>query len=184
MPDGVVNDEFDRVYLGQGMPTYYYGLNITAGYKSFDLTIFGQGAGGNLINSNLYRGLMPTSSFTNWHEDILDRWTSENPSNTVPRVVWNDPNQNGRNSDRPGWLQKGDYFRIQTISIGYTLPQSLISKAKLQSVRVYGTLQNVLTFQHYKGYNPDFQAGILNPGFDFGTFPRPRTSMLGVQIKF
>ncbi|MBR07460.1 MAG: SusC/RagA family TonB-linked outer membrane protein [Rickettsiales bacterium] len=184
VPDGVVNDEFDRVYLGQGMPTYYYGLNITAGYKSFDLTIFGQGAGGNLINSNLYRGLMPTSSFTNWHEDILDRWTSENPSNTVPRVVWNDPNQNGRNSDRPGWLQKGDYFRIQTISIGYTLPQSLISKAKLQSVRVYGTLQNVLTFQHYKGYNPDFQAGILNPGFDFGTFPRPRTSMLGVQIKF
>lgn len=182
-PDGIIDNE-DRTYLGQGMPTYYYGINVTATYKGFDFTIFGSGAGGHLINSNLYRGLMPTTGFTNWHEDILDRWTPENPSNTVPRMVWQDPNQNARNSDRPGWLQDGDYFRIQTISLGYTLPNALVEKAKMKSVRVYGTIQNVYTFQHYKGYNPDFQAGILNPGFDFGTFPRPTTSMVGIQVKF
>lgn len=176
--------EADRQFLGSGMPTYYYGLNITAEFKNFDFTIFGQGSGGNLINSNLYRGLMPTSGYTNWHEDILNRWTPTNTNTDVPRVVWNDPNNNGRDSDRPGWLQSGDYFRINTISLGYSLPQSLLSKLSMQSARIYVTMQNVVVFSSYEGYNPDFQAGILNPGFDFGTFPRPRTSMIGLQIKF
>lgn len=181
--DGEITEE-DRQYLGQGMPTYYYGVNVTANYKNFDFTVFGQGSGGNLINSNLYRGLMPTSSYTNWHEDILKRWTPSNTNTEIPRVVWNDPNNNQRDSDRPGWLQKGDYFRIQTISLGYTIGESLLKSVNIESARIYFTMQNVHTFKSYEGYNPDFQAGILNPGFDFGTFPRPRTSMLGVQIKF
>ncbi|WP_439129041.1 SusC/RagA family TonB-linked outer membrane protein [Polaribacter sp.] len=182
-PDGVVNDQ-DRTFLGQGLPTYYYGLNITAKYKDFDFTIFGQGSGGNLINSNLYRGLMPTQGFTNWHEDILNRWTPTNTNTTVPRVVLNDPNNNQRDSDRPGWLQDGDYFRLNTISLGYSLPQDVISKLSISNARFFVTLQNVAVFSKYKGYNPDFQAGVLNPGFDFGTYPRPMTTMLGFQLKF
>lgn len=181
--DGII-DEADRQYLGSGMPTYYYGLNIVAEYKGFDFTIFGQGSGGNLINSNLYRGLMVTSGYTNWHEDILDRWTPENTNTDIPRVVLNDPNNNQRDSDRPGWLQSGDYFRINTISLGYSFNPSLLNKLSIQSARIYCTLQNVYTFSAYEGYNPDFQAGILNPGFDFGTFPRPRTTMFGLQLKF
>ena len=182
-PDGVINDD-DRTFLGSGLPTYYYGLNITANYKNFDFTVFGQGSGGNLINSNLYRGLMPTSGYTNWHEDILNRWTPTNTNTNVPRVVFLDPNNNGRDSNRPGWLQKGDYFRINTISLGYSLPEDIISKLHLSKARFYVTLQNVAVLSKYKGYNPDFQSGILNPGFDYGTFPRPMTSMLGVQLKF
>lgn len=181
--DGVVDNQ-DRQYLGSGMPTYYFGLNVVMDYKNFDFTIFGQGSGGNLINSNLYRGLMPTSGFTNWHEDILDRWTPSNTNTEVPRVVINDPNNNQRDSDRPGWLQSGNYFRINTISLGYTLNSALLQRVGMSSARIYATMQNVHTFSAYKGYNPDFQAGILNPGFDFGTFPRPRTTMLGVQLKF
>ena len=182
-PDGVINDE-DRTFLGQGLPTYYYGINITAKYKNFDFTIFGQGSGGNLINSNLYRGLMPTSSFTNWHEDILNRWTPGNTNTNVPRVVLDDPNNNGRDSNRPGWLQDGDYFRINTISLGYTLPDNIASKMYMSNARFFVTLQNVGVLSKYKGYNPDFQAGVLNPGFDFGTYPRPMTTMVGFQLKF
>lgn len=181
--DGIVDDA-DRQYLGSGMPTYYYGLNISASFRNFDFTIFGQGSGGNLINSNLYRGLMPTSGFTNWHEDILNRWTPQNTNTDVPRVVINDPNNNQRDSDRPGWLQSGNYFRINTISLGYTLDGDFLRKIRMQSARIYATIQNVHTFSAYEGYNPDFQAGILNPGFDFGTFPRPTTTMVGVQLKF
>lgn len=182
-PDGVIND-LDRTFLGQGLPTYYYGINITARYKDFDFTIFGQGSGGNLINSNLYRGLMPTTGYTNWHEDILNRWTPTNTNTNVPRVMFLDPNNNQRDSDRPGWLQDGDYFRINTMSLGYTLPELLSSKLNLSNARFFVTLQNVAVFSKYKGYNPDFQAGILNPGFDFGTYPRPMTTMLGFQLKF
>ena len=189
-------DDNDRTYLGQGMPTYYYGINLVATFKNFDLTVFGSGSGGNMINSNLYRGLMPSTGFTNWHEDIQGRWTPQNPSTTIPRMVWQDPNNNGRNSDRPGWLQDGDYFRINTISLGYTFSPDIAKSIKASSIRIYATIQNVATFSKYKGYNPDFtantpnfgsvgyQAGILNPGFDFGTFPRPRTMMIGAQVKF
>jgi len=181
--DNIINDD-DRTFLGQGLPTYYYGLNITAKYKNIDFTIFGQGSGGNLINSNLYRGLMPTTGYTNWHEDILDRWSPTNTNTDVPRVVFGDPNNNQRDSDRPGWLQDGDYFRINTISLGYSLPNNILEKLQMSQLRFFVTLQNVAVFSKYKGYNPDFQAGVLNPGFDFGTYPRPMTSMLGVQLKF
>jgi len=183
--DGVINAD-DRTFLGKAMPTYNYGLNIVAGYKNFDLTIFGNGAGGNLINSNIYRGLMSAEAFgyTNRHTDILNRWTPENTNTDIPRIKHQDANLNSRDSDRPGWLQKGDYFRLATISLGYSFPTELLSKARIKSARVYFTMQNVHTFMAYKGYNPDFQASILNPGFDYGTFPRPRTTMVGVQLKF
>ena len=194
-PDGII-DNNDRTYLGQGIPTYYYGINVIVGYKGFDFTFFGNGSGGNLINSNLYKGLMPTTGFTNWHEDILDRWTPTNTNTDVPRVVWQDPNNNQRDSDRPGWLQKGDYFRINTVSLGYTLPSKLVDAISASSVRFYVTIQNLAVFSEYEGFNPDFTSqvpnfgnsgtnpGLLNPGYDFGTFPRPRTTMVGVQIKF
>lgn len=194
-PDGVI-DNNDRTFLGQGMPTYYYGLNLVAEYKNFDLTVFGSGSGGNLINSNLYRGLMTSTGFTNWHEDILGRWTPDNPSTTIPRMIWQDPNNNNRDSDKPGWLQDGDYFRINTISLGYTFQSNVVNAISASHIRVYATVQNVVTFSKYKGYNPDFTsnvpnfgsvgytAGILQPGFDFGTFPRPRTVMFGVQATF
>jgi TonB-dependent starch-binding outer membrane protein SusC len=183
--NGIINAD-DRQFLGSGMPTYHYGLNIVANYKHFDLTIFGNGSGGNLINSNIYRGLMSPAGFgyTNRHTDILNRWTPENTDTEIPRIVHDDPNGNGRDSDRPGWLQKGDYFRLNTVSLGYSIPASVLNKARIKSFRVYFTVQNVHTFTKYKGYNPDFQAGILNPGFDYGTFPRPRTTMVGVQLKF
>ena len=191
--DGVITED-DRQFLGNGLPTYYYGINIVAEYKGFDFTIFGQGSGGNQLNSQLYRALMPTTGFNNWHEDILDRWTPSNTNTDIPRVVWNDPNNNQRDSDRPGWLQKGDYFRISTISLGYNLGGELLNKLSLQSARIYVSFQNVYTFSSYKAYDPDFKAGttlignnrsgILEPGYDFGTFPRPRTSMVGLQIKF
>lgn len=195
--DGIINDS-DRKFLGSGLPKYYYGLNVVLNYKGFDFTVFGSGAGGNLINSNVYRGLMGSDGFgfTNRHEDILDRWTVDNTNTNIPRMIFQDANINGRDSNRPGWLQKGDYFRINTISLGYTIDSKFLTKVKMKSARVYASVQNVHTFTKYKGYNPDFQSvtpnpgsstfnnGIVNPGFDFGSFPRPTTTMIGVQIKF
>jgi TonB-dependent starch-binding outer membrane protein SusC len=182
--DGVIDFAEDRVNLGNGLPTLYYGLNFSANYKNFDFTLFTSGAGGYLIHSRPYRDIMLTMDFTNRHEDILQRWTPENPSTTQPRLVAGDPNQNQRNSDREGWLQDGTHLRIQTISLGYTFNTIGNLLDNVQSLRIYFTAQNPYTFQTYKMYNPDFTSGVFEPGFDFGSFPRPRTLMLGLQVAF
>jgi TonB-linked SusC/RagA family outer membrane protein len=175
-------DENDRQYLGKSLPDIYYGLNVTAQYRNFDFTLFMSGSGGNLINNNLYRALMSGNSYANYHEDLLGRWTPQSTNTSIPRMVLLDPNSNGRDSNREGWLEDGTYLRINTLSIGYTIPAEMISV--LTKARIYFTCQNLYTFSGYHGFNPDFTAGLLNPGFDFGTYPKPRTLLLGAQISF
>lgn len=180
-PDGVIDDAYDRVYLGSGIPKYNYGFNFSAQYKKFDFTLFASGSSKFLINSRFYRDLMHSGGSANYLTDMLDRWTPDNKNTDIPRLNSADVN-NFRNSDRPGWLQDGTYLRINTISLGYTLPSNLIKG--LNRTRVYATIQNLYTFQKYKGYNPDFTSGVFNPGFDFGSYPKPRTFMAGVQLIF
>ncbi|RXK86658.1 SusC/RagA family TonB-linked outer membrane protein [Filimonas effusa] len=182
-PDGII-DAYDRTTLGNSLPKYYFGLTFSAAYKGFDFTLFTSGSGGFVINSSLYRALMHTTDYINYHEDALNRWTPQNPNNEYSRLVANDPNQNGRDSDRKGWLQKGDYLRLNTVSLGYTLPKQFTGKA-VSSLRVYVTAQNVYTFQGYKSFNPDYaQSRVWEPGYDAGSYPTPRTIMFGVQASF
>jgi TonB-dependent starch-binding outer membrane protein SusC len=180
-PDGVINDAYDRVYLGSGIPKYNYGFNFTAQYKRFDFTLFASGSGKFLINSRFYRDLMHSGGSANYLTDMLNRWTPANTNTDIPRLNSADVN-NFRNSNRPGWLQDGSYLRLNTISVGYTLPANIIKG--VNRIRVYATTQNLYTFQKYKGYNPDFTSGVFNPGFDFGSYPKPRTIMGGVQLIF
>jgi TonB-linked SusC/RagA family outer membrane protein len=180
-PDGVVDEAWDRTYLGNGIPKYHYGLNFSAGYKNFDFTLFASGSAKFLINSRMYRDLHHSAGALNYSVDMLNRWTPTNTNTDIPRLNDADVN-NFKDSNRPGWLQDGSYVRINTLSLGYTLPANLI-KGLLHS-RIYITAQNLYTFQKYKGYNPDFTSGVLNPGFDFGSYPKPRVLMAGVQLSF
>ncbi|MDJ1494089.1 SusC/RagA family TonB-linked outer membrane protein [Cytophagaceae bacterium DM2B3-1] len=179
--DNVINED-DRTYLGSALPTIYYGMNFSAQYKNFDFTFFASGSGGNKINSRLYRDLMHTTDYINYHKDALNRWTPTNPNNEYPRLAAGDPNNNQRDSDRKGWLQSGTYLRINTVSLGYKLPENLIKG--ISNARIYITGQNLYNFQAYKGYNPDFTSGTWNPGFDYGSFPKSRTVLLGIQVGF
>lgn len=179
-PDGVVNEAYDRVTLGSGIPKYNYGFSFSGAYKNFDLSVFASGSAKFLINSRMYRDLHHTAGAINYHVDMLNRWTPTNTNTDIPRLNDDDVN-NGKDSNRPGWLQNGTYLRINTIAIGYTLPT--IIKA-VSNARIYATVQNLYSFQKYQGYNPDFTSGVLNPGFDFGSYPKPRTIMFGVQVTF
>lgn len=184
--NNVIDDE-DRTFIGNSIPNFYYGMNLTAEYKGFDFTAFGSGSSGAVAVNNMYRGLMSSqaSGNTNFHEDALKRWTPESPNTDIPRQIYLDPNLNGRPSDREGWLQSTAYFRINTLSVGYSLPAAVTSKLKMGKVRFYATAQNLATITKYKGFNPDFQSiSIPAPGFDFGTYPRPRTFMAGFQLSF
>ena len=130
----------------------------------------------------MYRDLMLTTDYINRSVDIMDRWTPTNTNTDIPRVVADDPNGNGRDSNRKGWLQNGDYLRINTLSLGYSFADNFIKG--FSSTRVYLTAQNLFTFQSYKGFNPDFTSGVWNPGFDFGSYAKPRTILMGVQLSF
>jgi len=184
--DGVIDDK-DRTFIGKSIPSAYYGLNVTANYKNFDFTIFASGSGGAVAVNNMYQALMSSQSSgnTNYHADILARWTPTNTNTNIPRMSYLDPNLNWRASNRPGWLQNTSYLRINTVSLGYSLPHDLLTKLHLTKARVYVTTQNLHTFTKYKGFNPDFQAiNPLAPGWDFGSFPRPITYMAGLQVSF
>lgn len=179
--DGLINDE-DRTDLGSGLPKYQYGFHFTAAYRNFDVTLFASGMGKYLINSRLYRDMMHTGGDANYHQDMLERYTSVNTDTDIPRLHWEDPNRNWENSDRKGWLQDGSYLRINTLSLGYTLPAQRFTF--LSKARIYLTAQNLYTFQKYKSYNPDYTYGVFTPGLDGGSYPKPRTIMFGVQLGF
>jgi TonB-linked SusC/RagA family outer membrane protein len=182
--DGTV-DEADRTYLGRAIPKVYYGANIYARYRDFDFTFNASGSGGNKIHGRIYAATMHTTDYTNYHTDVLKRWTPENPNNDYPRMCQGDPNANGRMSDRKGWLQNGTYLRINTVSLGYSVPTNILKATRfITSIRVYATCQNLYTFKSYIGFNPDYTSAILSPGYDNGSYPKPRTFLLGIQAAF
>lgn len=129
----------------------------------------------------MYRDLHHSAGALNYSTDMLNRWTPTHTNTDIPRLNDDDVN-NFKDSNRPGWLQNGTYLRINTVSIGYTFHENIIKG--LSSARVYATVQNLYSFQHYQQYNPDFTSGVFNPGFDFGSYPKPRTIMVGVQVSF
>ena len=175
--DGVINDK-DRTYLGSPNPTFTFALNNTFGYEGFDLSIFLQGIAGNKIcNANrFWSKAMDVAQ--NQTTETLARWTGSGTSNTMPRAVFNDPNKNTRPSDR--YIEDGSYLRIKNVTLGYTLPKTLLKKAFISSARLYFTAQNLLTFTKYKGFDPE----VGTNGIDNNVYPVTRTMNIGVNLGF
>ncbi|MEI7504060.1 MAG: SusC/RagA family TonB-linked outer membrane protein [Paludibacter sp.] len=173
--DGVINDK-DRTYLGNPNPTLSFALGNTFSYKGIDLSIFLQGVAGNkIINANRFWS-EAMSVAQNQTVATLDRWTGEGTSTTMPRAVFNDPNKNARPSDR--YVEDGSYLRIKNITLGYTLPASLIKKAQLSTARFYITAQNLFTLTKYSGFDPE----IGTSGIDNSVYPVTKTISVGVNL--
>ncbi len=173
----------DQTYLGSAIPKLYYGLNVTLTYGPLDLAVFFQGNSGNKIVNGLYQTLM-AGQYTNHYIDELNYWTPAHTNTNIPRPVIGDPNGNDGPSDR--WVQSGSYVKLQNAELGYTFPvKKLQATHVFSSARIYLSGQNLLTFTKYKGYDPDIISdGLFSRGFDYGSFPNPRTFMFGVQIGF
>lgn len=175
--DGVI-DANDRDFLGSSLPKITFGFTVNLDYKNFDLMIFTQGAGGNKI----YQGLRRLDiGSANYQTSALGRWTGEGTSNSYPRLTTNDTNRNFNNPS-DFYLEDGDYLRLKTIQLGYSLPNNLISKIGLSRARIFITGENVFTFTKYSGYDPEIGGGVL--GIDRGYYPQARTGMLGVNVQF
>ena len=183
--DGKI-DESDYTVIGNPVPDFNYGFSTNFYYKNFDLNIFLQGVYGNEIYNNLYRVMMGKWG-VNHHTDILNAWTPTNTDTNIPRLEDTSVSNNNRElSDR--WIEDGSYLRLKTLSFGYTFPQSLVNKLRLQNLRVYTTMQNLLTFTAYKGFDPEVSEDVgwkksgLDIGVDNGKYPQPTTILFGLNI--
>lgn len=175
--NGVI-DAKDKIDLGNGMPKYTLGFNLGFDYKGFDFSVNANGAFGYQI-VQAYRN--QTNSKSNYTTAILGRWTGEGTSNRMPRVT--NANVNWQFSDL--YLQDGDFLRISDIILGYDF--SRIIKCKyISQLRAYASVQNAITFTKYDGMDPEIGYGTETwvSGIDLGYYPRPRTYLFGVNIKF
>lgn len=175
--DGIINAA-DKVDLGNGVPDFTYGFNFGFDYKNFDFAVNAYGAMGNVIVQS-YRN--HANKQANYTTAILDRWTGEGTSNKTPRVT--ESNINWQFSDL--YLQDGDFLRFSNITVGYDLSK-LAKINSFSQCRVYASVQNAFTFTKYNGMDPEIGYGTDRwvSGIDLGYYPRPRTVLVGVNLKF
>lgn len=175
--NGSITDE-DRCIIGNPQPDCFFGFNNTFSYKGFDLSVFFQGALGNQIWNGVRASHESMNSTYNQLASTLDRWTGEGTSNTMPRAIYADPNNNSRASTR--WLEDGSYAKLRNLTFGYTFPQNLTGKAKIKALRLYISFDNLCTITKYSGLDPE--VGLW--GLDYGIYPSARTYMFGASVKF
>lgn len=201
--DGVINAE-DCTFIGNPEPKFNWGFGNTLTYKGFDLNIQFSGAYGNkalnltrmriadprqksnILSSSLNVArvepidpTLPADDYRNLH--VI------NPSNTtLPAIQVSDANANfSRVSDLH--IEDASYIRLQNLSLGYTLPSSLVRKLYLNNVRVYFSAQNLFTISKYKGLDPEVGAmygDALMTGLDYGRYPSPRIYTFGLNVSF
>jgi TonB-linked SusC/RagA family outer membrane protein len=178
--DGTINDA-DRTFIGNPTPDFTYGVTLEAGFKGFDASLFIQGSYGNEIYNGIFRY---DFFYTNRPQSALLRWTGPGTSNFQPRANLNDPNNNARASDR--FIEDGSHLRVRNVQLGYSLPQSVLKRLKLQKFRAYIGAQNLFTFTRYSGLDPEIGVvgGALEIGIDQGFYPQARTFLTGVNVSF
>jgi len=183
--DGKI-DANDRTILGTAQPDFTWGLNNTLSYNNFDLSFFFQGSQGNkLANFNSYSLLNFTGQNNVLASAALDRWTPENHSNQNPRAYASTSLDVGIFSS--AIVEDASYVRLKNVTLSYTLPRSILQRAKIQSVRVYVSGSNLWTLTDYTGYDPEANTYGQNTtviGIDNGGYPQSRTYQVGATLSF
>jgi TonB-dependent starch-binding outer membrane protein SusC len=175
----------DRTVIGNPYPTVTMGLNLSAQYGNFDFSLFVQGAyGHDIYNTNLY-DLEGMPRLFNSGVAVLNRWTGEGTSNTIPRALGSPQNLNA--SDR--FVEDGSYTRLKNLNIGYTFNDGIFG-GSLTNFRIYVSGQNLITLTDYSGLDPEIgvdnvlQQGVGAVGIDRGLYPQPTSFTFGLQLGF
>ncbi len=176
--DGTISLEKDRTDIGDPIPEATMGFNIQLNYKGLDFAMYTFASVGN----DMVRNYESISDDANRLTYVLDRWTGEGTSNSVPRVT-TAGTTNRLFSDY--FVEDASYFRIQTAQIGYTINSDFIQKSGISKLRLYTGVNNLYTFTKYKGYDPGASNGApIGGGIDDGFYPIPRTYLFGLNINF
>lgn len=196
-PDGII-DERDQTFLGSPIPKFQIGLNNSFSYKNFDLNIFFNANVGNKVFNQLrVNGEYPGTSFgylralNNYAKlGLIDPEGSNtdinnvyviNPDTKIVGIRNDNTNENNRNSDK--FIEDGSFVRCKNITLGYTFPDKLLSKARISSLRAYINVSNAFLITDYKGMDPEIGSwDPLNAGVDSGFYPQPRVFTVGVNM--
>lgn len=179
--DGVV-DENDRTVIGNDVPSFTYGLSIGGRYKNFDLSVVGQG----VTNVQVYLDKESSQAFFNGagvKQYVLDnRWTPENPN---PDALYHRILPSGGGTQNIGvtsdfWLFDASYFRIKSVTLGYSLSQEVISRIGLKKFRIYANLENYFTLRgdkRVKDFDPEMASAR-------SSYPNLKTVSFGINATF
>jgi TonB-linked SusC/RagA family outer membrane protein len=195
--DGII-DERDQTFLGSPIPKFQLGFSNSFNYKNLDLNIFFSASYGNKVyNQMRMSGESPTSSFgylralNNYaHLELYDPNKPStdienvyvaNPDTKIPGVRNDDTNGNNRVSDR--FIEDGSYIKCKNISIGYRMPDRIMSRTPINSLRIFASVDNAFVFTKYKGMDPEI--GSWDPfgaGIDGGFYPQSRVFTFGLTV--
>lgn len=185
--DGTI-DANDQTVLGSGLPKVNFGISAHLEYKGWDLSVQTYGALDYHVSDDIYNSLNSCYGYANKDVDMLDanRWSEDGKTylSNVPRTYatnnatlpWNDLFSSRK-------IQNAAYWKIANVELGYTMPNKWFGGV-VSGVRFYVSAQNLLTFTGYHGYNVDYAGGVFTPGYNFCSFPTPRTFMTGVHFIF
>lgn len=188
--DGKI-DAKDQKAIGDAIPDFTYSFTNNFKYKNITLGIVLTGSQGNQIYNftrHYIDGIYPGfgDRFGNVSTQALQAFEAGVNENTdVPRITLNDPNANGRISNR--FVEDGSYLRIQNVSLSYDLPNKIFDKSFISKVKLYVNVQNLYTFTKYSGFDPalgNLDQNITLSGIDLGRYPVPRTTSVGMNLEF
>lgn len=197
--DGAITADGDRTVIGNANPKFTGGWNNQFSYKNFDLSVFVNFVVGNdVYNANKLEWTDGAFPNLNMLDIMKSRFTYINESGQ--RIT--DPAELAKLNEHATiwtpvrvqrwWLhswaiEDGSYLRFNNLTLGYTLPKNLLDKARISTLRLYGTVNNLATITNYSGYDPDVTArrsDPLTPGVDFAAYPRSRTWVFGLNLTF
>lgn len=188
--DGKI-DAKDQTSIGSAIPDFTYSFTNNFKYKNISLSIALTGSQGNEIYNftrHYTDGIYPGfgDRFANVSTRALNAFEpGVNENTNEPRITLNDPNGNGRISNR--FVEDGSYLRIQNVSLSYDLPSKIFEKSIISKVRLYVNVQNLYTWTKYSGFDPalgNLDQNITLSGIDLGRYPVPRITSMGLNLEF
>ena len=182
--DGIINAD-DRTMIGRGLPIHTGGFTNNFEYKGFDLNIFFRWSYGNdILNANrlFFESGFQKKKDLNQFASFANRWTPENPNSDIPAAT----NSGSNNVFSSRIIEDGSFLKLQSITLGYTIPKTFLSKYKINNARLYVAASNLWTITGYSGYDPEvsIREGALTPGLDFSAYPRAISVNFGLNLSF
>jgi len=182
--DGEITDD-DRTFIGNPHPKFTYGLNIGLAYKNFDFSMFLYGSQGNDIWNNVkwWLDFYPSFAGAKSKTALYDSWTPTNHNASAP-IQENKGTTATNGVPNSYFIENGSYLRAKNVTLGYTLPASLLQRVRIERLRVYVQAANLFTITKYSGVDPEVTGSVIDFGVDEGAYPSTRNFLVGVNVRF